>query len=51
MARLKKSGKTKFNFVGLLLLVITIVLLVGFIWIQNGYVYINNITYISMHIA
>lgn len=45
MARLKKRGKVKFNFIGLLLIILAIVAVVGFIWIQNGYTYINNITY------
>ena len=45
MARLKKRGKIRFNFGGIILGAIAIAAVVGFIWVQNGYTYINKITY------
>lgn len=47
MARLKKSGRLRFNFGALVLPILTIVTVVLFIWVQNGYTYINNIKYES----
>lgn len=45
MARLKTTGRIRFNFGALILPILAIGLLIGFIWIQNGYTYVNHITY------